>query len=65
LGVPLTALVRHEKDWTATQVGVWGEENPFPVGTSWPLDEQSVSGQVWRTGASASTTLGSRRLPVA
>jgi PAS domain S-box-containing protein len=53
LDVPLTALVRFESDGTATQVGVWGEENPFAVGTSWPLDEQSVSGQVWRTGRPA------------
>jgi PAS domain S-box-containing protein len=53
LEVPLTALVRYEKDGTATQVGIWGRENPFPVGTSWPLDEQSVSGQVWRTGRPA------------
>jgi PAS domain S-box-containing protein len=53
LDVPLTALVRFETDATATQVGVWGEENPFPLGTSWPLDEQSVSGQVWRTGKPA------------
>jgi PAS domain S-box-containing protein len=53
LDVPLTALVRYERDGTATQVGVWGEENPFPVGTSWPLDEQSVSGQVWHTGRPA------------
>jgi PAS domain S-box-containing protein len=49
LEVPLSAVVRFEPDRTATQVGAWGEENPFPVGTSWPLDEQSVSGQVART----------------
>jgi PAS domain S-box-containing protein len=53
LEVPLTAVVRFERDGTATQVGVWGEENPFPVGTSWPLDEHSVSGLVWRTGRPA------------
>ncbi len=53
LDVPLTALVRFEPDATATQVGVWGEENPFPLGTTWPLDEQSVSGQVWHTGRPA------------
>jgi PAS domain S-box-containing protein len=53
LDVPLTALVRYERDGTATQVGVWGEENPFPVGTSWPLDAHSVSGQVARTGRPA------------
>src|SRR5512133_562671 len=53
LQVPLTALVRYEKDGTATQVGVWGKENPFPVGTSWPIDDHSVSGQVARTGRPA------------
>jgi PAS domain S-box-containing protein len=53
LDVPLTALVRYERDGTATQVGVWGKENPFPVGTSWPLDDHSVSGQVARTGRPA------------
>jgi PAS domain S-box-containing protein len=53
LQVPLTALVRYERAGTATQVGVWGKENPFPVGTSWPIDEHSVSGQVARTGRPA------------
>ena len=53
LDVPLTAVVRFERNQTATQVGVWGAENPFPVGTSWPLDEHSVSGLVWRTGRPA------------
>ena len=52
LGVPLTSLVRCERG-TATQVGAWGEQNPFPVGTSWPLDEHGVSGQVMRTGRPA------------
>jgi PAS domain S-box-containing protein len=49
LEVPLSAVVRFEADGAATQVGAWGDENPFPVGTSWPLDEHSVSGQVART----------------
>jgi PAS domain S-box-containing protein len=52
LGVPLTAIVRYDGA-IAVQVGVWGAENPFPVGTSWPLDEYSVSGMVWRTGEAA------------
>jgi PAS domain S-box-containing protein len=51
--VPLTAVVRFEPDGTATQVGAWGAENPFPVGTAWTLDEQSVSGMVARTGRTA------------
>jgi signal transduction histidine kinase len=53
LGVKLTAVVRFERDGTATQVGVWGAENPFPVGTSWELDELSASGQVAKTGRPA------------
>lgn len=53
LQVPLTAVVRFERDGTATQVGAWGAENPFPVGTNWALDEASVSGTIARTGAPA------------
>jgi signal transduction histidine kinase len=53
LGVRLTAVIRYEPDGTATQVGVWGAENPFPVGTSWELDELSVSGRVATTGRPA------------
>jgi phosphatidylserine/phosphatidylglycerophosphate/cardiolipin synthase-like enzyme len=50
LDVPLTGLVRFESDGTATQVGVWGEENPFAVGTSWPLDERlSRTSKIART----------------
>jgi PAS domain S-box-containing protein len=53
LNVPLTAVVRYEPGAIATQVGVWGRENPFPVGTSWTLDDKSVSGLVSRTGRPA------------
>jgi PAS domain S-box-containing protein len=53
LDVPLTAVVRYEDDGTATQVGAWGSQNPFPVGTTWTLDDQSVSGLVSRTGRPA------------
>jgi PAS domain S-box-containing protein len=53
LNVPLTAVVRYGPERVATQVGVWGRENPFPIGTSWTLDEQSVSGMVFRTGRAA------------
>ena len=52
LDVPLISVVRIEGD-TATQVGAWGVENPFPVGTSWTLDEYGVSGLVARTGKAA------------
>ena len=51
--VPLTAVVRFEPGGIATQVGAWGTENPFPVGTAWTLDDQSVSGMVARTGRPA------------
>jgi PAS domain S-box-containing protein len=53
LNVPLTAVVRYDPERIATQVGVWGRENPFPIGTSWTLDEKSVSGLVFRTGRAA------------
>jgi len=39
LDVALSAVVRYEADGTATKVGAWGHENPFPVGTSWKLDQ--------------------------
>jgi PAS domain S-box-containing protein len=53
LDVPLTAVIRFEPWAAATQVGVWGVDNPFPVGTSWTLDERSVSGMVASTGRPA------------
>ncbi len=51
LNVALSAVVRYEADNAATQVGSWGwgNKNPFPVGTSWKLDENSVSGRVAAT----------------
>jgi signal transduction histidine kinase len=49
LDVPLSSVVRYEEGETAAHVGVWGSENPFPVGTTWPLDDRSVSAIVWRT----------------
>jgi PAS domain S-box-containing protein len=53
LNVPVTAVVRYGPARIATQVGVWGAENPFPIGTSWTLDDRSVSGLVFRTGQAA------------
>jgi PAS domain S-box-containing protein len=53
LNVPLTAVVRYGPERVATQVGVWGRENPFPLGTSWTLDDRSASGLVFRTGRAA------------
>jgi PAS domain S-box-containing protein len=53
LDVPLTAVVRYEPEGMAIQVGAWGGENPFPIGTSWALDDRSVSGLVASTGRPA------------
>ncbi len=53
LEVPLTSVCAFAPDGTATQVGAWGAENPFPVGTSWPVDPESVSGAVFRGAAAA------------
>jgi len=52
LGVPLISVVRFETDGMATHVGVWGRQNPHPVGTSWRLDEYGASGIVYRSGRS-------------
>ena len=53
LDVALTSVVRYEQGGTAVQVGAWGTENPFAVGTRWALDDLSVSAQVLRTGRAA------------
>jgi signal transduction histidine kinase len=56
LDVALSAVVRYEPDGVATEVGAWGHENPFAVGTSWKLDETSVSALVAATGRPARVT---------
>lgn len=53
LDVPLISIVRFETDGMATHVGVWGRQNPHPVGTSWRLDEHGAAGIVYRSGRSA------------
>jgi signal transduction histidine kinase len=53
LGVPLISIVRTTRDGIATQVGAFGQQNPFAVGTSWPLDKFGASGRVWRSQAPA------------
>ena len=53
LDVPLISIVRFEADGTATHVGLWGRQNPLPVGTSWRLDEYGAAGIVYRSGRSA------------
>jgi PAS domain S-box-containing protein len=52
LDVAGTSVVHYERG-TAIQVGAWGRENPFRVGTRWILDEASVSGMVARTARPA------------
>jgi signal transduction histidine kinase len=53
LDVPLISIVRFETGGTATHVGVWGRQNPHPVGTSWRLDEHGAAGIVYHSGRSA------------
>jgi PAS domain S-box-containing protein len=53
LDLPLVSVVRFEAGGVAAHVGVWGRQNPFPVGTSWPLDEHGAAGLVYHTGDSA------------
>jgi PAS domain S-box-containing protein len=53
LELPLISVVRFETDGTATHVGVWGRQNPHPVGTSWRLDEHGAAGIVFHSGRSA------------
>ena len=53
LDAPLISVVRFETDGMATHVGVWGRQNPFPVGTSWKLDEHGAAGLVYHSGRPA------------
>ena len=53
LDLPLVSVVRFEAGGIAVHVGVWGRQNPFPVGTSWQLDEHGASGLVYHAGRSA------------
>jgi signal transduction histidine kinase len=57
LGAETTAIVRFERDRTATVVGSWAtpgiEGLALPLGSSWPAEEDSVAGQVQRTGEPA------------
>jgi PAS domain S-box-containing protein len=53
LELPLISVVRFETDGTATHVGVWGHQNPHPVGASWRLDEHGAAGLVYLSGRSA------------
>jgi PAS domain S-box-containing protein len=53
LNLPLVSVIRFEAGGVAAHVGVWGSQNPFPVGTSWQLDEHGAAGRVYRSGQSA------------
>jgi signal transduction histidine kinase len=52
LDIPLISIVRL-REGTATQVGVWGRENPFPVGLTWALDGTGVAARVAGSGKPA------------
>jgi PAS domain S-box-containing protein len=52
LDAPLISVVRFETDRMATHVGVWGHQNPHPVGTTWRLDEHGAAGIVYHSGRS-------------
>jgi PAS domain S-box-containing protein len=52
LDLPLVAVTRFETG-IAVAVGVWGLQTPYPVGTSWRLDEHGASGRVYHSGRSA------------
>lgn len=60
LGAEATAVVRFAPDGTATVAGYWqmpGSAGPaLPLGSNWPGVEDSVAGQVWRTGKPARAT---------
>jgi signal transduction histidine kinase len=54
MGVSTAAVVRYEADATATIVATWGDDGDLsPVGSTWPLEGDSVSAQVFRTRRSA------------
>jgi PAS domain S-box-containing protein len=53
LNLPLVSVIRFEAGGVAAHVGAWGSQNPFPVGTSWQLDEHGAAGRVYRSGQSA------------
>jgi signal transduction histidine kinase len=52
LGVRSTDIVRYEEDGTATIVGAWAASGApsFPVGTSVPVEGESVGAKLYRSG---------------
>jgi PAS domain S-box-containing protein len=53
LDLPLVSVIRFEAGGIATHVGVCGPPNPFPVGSTWPLDEHGAAGRVYQSGRPA------------
>jgi signal transduction histidine kinase len=51
LGLDITALLRYERDGTATVRGVWSRFGPTPpVGSRWAVMASAVASEVHRTG---------------
>jgi signal transduction histidine kinase len=52
LGVDSTDMIRYEHDWTATVVGAWAASGgpSFPVGTSVPVEGETVTAKLYRSG---------------
>jgi PAS domain S-box-containing protein len=54
LRLPLVQMSRYEADGTATVIAAWSERpHPFQAGTRWPLDEQTITATVRKTGRPA------------
>jgi PAS domain S-box-containing protein len=52
LDVPIVQMSRYASERTVTIAGTWGEQ-PFPPGSTWPLDGPTLSSQVLETGRPA------------
>jgi signal transduction histidine kinase len=52
LGVQSTDMLRYEDDGTATVVGAWSARSApsFPVGASVPVEGETVTAKLWRSG---------------
>jgi PAS domain S-box-containing protein len=57
LGVRAASVIRYNPGGKGTQEGLWGDGVPVAVGESFPLERNSASGLVWRTGTSATVDL--------
>jgi PAS domain S-box-containing protein len=54
LRLPLVQMSRYDADGTATVIAAWSERpHPFRAGTQWPLDEQTITATVRKTGRPA------------